>query len=312
MFIQIINSILPIFIIIFTGFISRYFNILDKNAHSVCAKIVTNYVFPALLFVHTATAKPEQIFDVKWMDAFLIAIIIIWLTCFCVGKIIFKQAPKDNVMQAMIGTFTDMGGMGIPFLVSIIGTGSLIAVAKANFVISLTVIPLTIFLLEYYSRPNLNKKEILAYAFIKSFKKPMFLAVVIGALISLTNIYVIVPTAVTTSINQAAKACVFMSLFTVGLALYGIRLHFSKLFIFNLLMKSFISGFIAWGVVIAFGLTGNPAQELVYLLAMPTATIATIFALQWQAIPEEATSLYLVSTVLSIFTLPMWMFLLNQ
>lgn len=139
----------------------------------------------------------------------------------------------------------------------------------------------------------------------------MFLAVVFGAIISLFNIYSVIPEPITSSIDHASKACVFMSLLTVGLALYGIRLHLSKMFIFNVIMKSLVSGFIAWGIVILFGITGDSAKELIYLVAMPTATIATIFALQWRAIPDEATSLYLVSTVLSIITLPMWMFLLG-
>lgn len=311
MLIQIIDSILPIFIIIFIGWLAGYLKIVGENAHKTCAKIVTVYVFPALLFMQTATARPEQIFDLRWMSAFLISIAIIWAICFSASIFIFKESKKNSVMQAMINTFTDMGGMGIPFFMSIIGSAALISVAKANFVISLTLIPLTIFLLELYSGSSQSKKGIILYALSQSLKKPMFLAVVLGAIISLLNVYTMIPKPITDSIDHASKACVFMSLFTVGLALYGIRFHISKMFIFNVIMKSLISGFIAWGVVILSGITGDSAKELVYLVAMPTATIATIFALQWRAIPDEATSLYLVSTVLSIITLPMWMFLLG-
>ena len=113
MLIQIIDSILPIFIIIFVGWLTGYLKLVGEGAHQTCAKIVTTYVFPALLFMQTATAKPEQIFDIRWMSTFLISIAIIWVICFSASIFIFKESKKNSVMQAMINTFTDMGGMGI-------------------------------------------------------------------------------------------------------------------------------------------------------------------------------------------------------
>ena len=308
---QIINSILPIFIIIFFGWLTRRLNIVGNDAHKTCAKLVTVFVFPALLFMQTASAKPNEIFDLRWMGAFFISILIIWIICFAVGRAVFKQAPKDSVMQAMIYTFTDMGGLGIPFLMQIICSTALLSVAKANFVVNITLIPITIFLLELYSKSSISKKQILLIAIYRTIKKPMFLAIILGSIISLTNTYSALPISIVNSLDDASKSCVFISLFTVGLALYGIRPQFSKLFIFNLIIKAFISGFIAWGIIMLFGITGIEAKELVYLIAMPTATIATTFALQWKTIPDEAASLYLVTTLLSIITLPMWLYLLR-
>lgn len=299
------------FILIFLGWLSVKCKIVGQKAHQTCASLVTFYVFPALLFMHTAKADPEKIFDFKWMGAFLLITAIIWALSFLVGKYVFKQTLRNGVMQAMLCTFSDMGGMGIPFLMQVIGTAALISVAKANFVISLTLIPITIFFLELHSESNKPKLQILYSALIKAIRKPMFLAVVFGAIISFCDLYHYLPIVITNTMGSISKACVFVSLFTVGLALYGIRLKLSALLSFNLFIKSLASGFIAWSIVLLFGITGDAGKELIYLIAMPTATIATIFALQWKAIPEEATSLYLASTMLSVITLPMWLFLLN-
>ena len=81
-----IDSILPVFILIFLGWLSVKLKIVGQKAHQTCASLVTFYVFPALLFMHTAKADPEEIFDVKWMGAFLLVIAIIWALCFLVGK----------------------------------------------------------------------------------------------------------------------------------------------------------------------------------------------------------------------------------
>jgi malonate transporter and related proteins len=44
---------------------------------------------------------------------------------------------------------------------------------------------------------------------------------------------------------------------------------------------------------------------------MPTVTIATILAYQWEAQAEEASSLYLASTAIYVISLPILMYLLN-
>ena len=45
--------------------------------------------------------------------------------------------------------------MGIPFLTHLIGLTAVVSVARANFIIALTLIPLTIFLMEI----NKNQKD---------------------------------------------------------------------------------------------------------------------------------------------------------
>lgn len=308
---EIINSILPVFIIIFIGWLSMQLNIFDSSAKQVCATLVSSYVFPALLFMETATAKPDDILDVRWMSAFFLAMLSIWVISFASGKYIFKQSTKNGAMQSMLCAFPNMGGMGIPFLLHLIGSGALISVAKANFVVSLTLIPITILLLELKPSSSQKKSKIFIQAFMKSIRKPMFLAVVIGAFICFSGTNQYIPFVFSETIKSISKACIFVSLFAVGLALHNTKIRISKLFMFNLFIKSILSGFLAWVFVQIFNIHGNDAKELIFLLAMPTATIATILALQWNAQPEEATSMYLASTLLSIITLPVLIYLLN-
>ena len=307
----VIDSIVPVFILIALGWLSVKLKLMSQGAKNSCASIVTHYVFPALLFMQTAKEDINKILDFKWMLAFLFTISIIWVICFIVGIYFFRQSMKNSVMQSMLCTFTNMIGMGIPFLMQIIGPSALISVAKASFVVSLTLIPLTIFLFEMSIDNNQSKLSILIAAFLKSVRKPMFLAVILGTLVSFLGIYQDLPLFMTKTLNELSESCIFLALFTVGLTLYGINIRLSKVFCFNLFIKSFVCGFIAWLVVSLFGISGHSAAELIYIVVMPTATIATIFAIQWKAMPEVATSVYLASTLLAVITLPMWMILLN-
>jgi malonate transporter and related proteins len=303
---EIINSILPVFILIFIGWISVKYNIVDKSARKICSTLVSGYVFPALLFMQTAYADPNKILDFKWMTAFFLAMFVIWSISFFSGIKVFNQNIKNSSMQAMLCAFPNMGGMGIPFLMQVIGVGALLSVAKANFVVALTLI-----LLELDSSSSAGKWEIFLRAITKSLRKPMLIAVIVGAFISLTHSQHLLPTILTNTVGLISKACIFVSLFAVGVALYGSKIRMTKVFLFNLFIKSILCAFIAWIFTVIFHITGNDAKELIFLLAMPTATIATILAYQWEAQAEEASSLYLASTAISVITLPILMYLLN-
>lgn len=302
-----INSILPIFILIFIGWAAVKYKLVGVEAKEVCSILVAYFVFPALLFMETAKTKPEQIIYPKWMLAFFLAISIIWLLSALFNRYVFKLPNKENVVSSFISTFPNEGGMGIPLLTHLIGLTAVVSVARANFIIALTLIPLTIFLMEINKnqKDEMNKVHLFIRALLKSIKKPMVLAVILGVIFSFMHITQILPTVLTDSIDLISKSCIFISLFAVGVNLYGIRFKFSKFLFFNLSLKSVISAFVGFALVYLFHISGNDAKEFVLLLAMPTATISTIMALQWNTIENEATSLYLTSTILSLLSLPL-------
>jgi predicted permease len=62
---------------------------------------------------------------------------------------------------------------------------------------------------------------------------------------------------------------------------------------------------------LVFSLSGVHAEEMIFLLSMPTATTATILAYQWNVEENEASSIYIVSTALSIITLPVLLMLMQ-
>ena len=201
--------------------------------------------------------------------------------------------------------------MGIPFLTYVIGTSALISIAKANFIVSMVLIPLTIIFIEGAKIKNTTKTTLVVKSFLRSFKQPMFLSVIIGSFFSFSGLTAYIPIFITSGLHGISQACVFVSLFAVGTALYGIKIRFSQSLLFNLLIKSILSGFIALGVTRLFGLTGNDARELVYLLALPTATMATVLSIEWDIDVEEIMSIYLITTILSIITLPVFMYILR-
>lgn len=314
--IPIFNSMAPVFILIFVGWVSVALKIVDKSAKKICSTLVTNFVFPALLFNETYRAKPSEIFNGKWMLAFSLAVCSMWLSGYLINKFLLKKDNSASAMQALLCSFPNMGGMGIPFLALLIGMSSALSVAIANVIVACSVIPVTIFLLELGNQESNPVKSdlfrIIGRAIIKSFKKPMVSAVMLGLILSITGISQHLPKFVISTFAIAANSCNFVSLFAVGVAIYGIRISITKSLTVNLVIKLLLNPLIAWSLVLIFNLSGAHAEEMIFLLSMPTATTATILAYQWGIEEYEASSIYLVSTVISIVTLPLLLWLMEN
>ncbi|MBV8679338.1 MAG: AEC family transporter [Aquitalea sp.] len=313
---QIFNSMAPVFLLIYLGWIAVHKNIVDKSAKKVCATLVADFVFPALLFNETYKAKPSEVFDGTWIMAFSIAMCSMWVIGYLVNKTILRKDMRQSAMQALLCSFPNMGGMGIPFLALLIGASSAISVAVANVIVAVTIIPASLFLLELgetagRADKTVNGFKIFSSAVVKSLKKPMVAAVLVGLFCSITGLSAFLPKFVTNSTDIVAKSCNFVSLFAVGVAVYGTRLSLSKGLALNMVLKCLLNPVIVWSLVLVFGLSGEHAEEMIFLLAMPTATNAAILAYQWNVQEEEASSIYLTSTALSIISLPLLLVLMQ-
>jgi hypothetical protein len=313
---QIFNSMAPVFLLIFLGWFAVHKKVVDKSAKTICSTLVADFVFPALLFNETYKAKPSQVFNGSWMLAFGIAMCSMWLIGYLSNKIVLKKNMRQSAMQAMLCSFPNMGGMGIPFLALLIGASSAVSVAVANVIVAITVIPATLFLLELgdeasHAGKNTNAIAIIGHSVIKSLKKPMVSAVLVGLVFSITGASGYLPKFAVSSLDIVAKSCNFISLFAVGVAVYGAKLSLNRGLIMNLFLKCMLNPAIVWAMVVLFGLTGEHAEEMIFLLAMPTATNAAILAYQWKVQEEEASSIYLATTALSIVILPALLILMQ-
>ncbi|MWN31056.1 hypothetical protein GQ597_03650 [Gilliamella sp. Pra-s65] len=304
---QVVSSCLPVFLLIFLGWLCVQKGIFTKDSKKLLSGLVSNFVFPALLFVHTSHAKPSQIFNGIWMIAFFCTMSFLWIICFLTNKYILHKELKSTAMNAMLCCFPNMGGMGVPFLTLMLGAASTISVAIANFVVALSLIPMTIFLLELCDTKLSGGKvtgDMIFSAVKNSLMKPMFLAVILGLIVSVTDGTKWLPHFVFNTFDIMSNACNFISLIAVGVGIHGVQLKLSKPLMINVVLKSFITPVVALISVYLFGITGMEAEELVFLLAMPTASTAVILAYNWNVEQEQASSIFFASTVLSIFILP--------
>jgi len=77
------------------------------------------------------------------------------------------------------------------------------------------------------------------------------------------------------------------------------------------LIKNLIIPFAIWGIVLLLGYNATILKETVLTLSIPTGAIAIMLAIQYKEGEKEISSILFFSTVLSILTMGLFMWLLN-
>ena len=79
MFPTILNSLVPVAFVTFLGWLADFFKVIDNKHSKSFSTYVMNFSFPCLLFVITATTKLFVLFNAKFVIAFLIGLMGMYL-----------------------------------------------------------------------------------------------------------------------------------------------------------------------------------------------------------------------------------------
>ena len=301
---QIIMALVPVAFVIFLGWFAGYRKIIDnKHSHSL-ATYVMNFSFPCGLFILAATTKPSQLFNIRFVSAFWIGLMGMYLISLIVYKVILKRNMKESGQGAFVCAFPDMAFMGIPIFTSLLGATSLISIAIGNICTSLIMIPIVTIILS-----GKESGQSIGSIIINVIKKPLVFAPILGVIFSLLGLH----------LPDLAKSCLTMlsgttsgvSLFTLGLIMSAYVVRMSKLVVLNIVLKNIIHPLIMIGLVMLFGVKGIYAKEAILLCAMPTATMTTMFGLKYKTLTEESTSSTILGTIVSLVTLTIFMLIVG-
>jgi hypothetical protein len=308
MFLSIFNALFPVAFVIFLGWLAGYKKIVDKAHNQSFAAYVMDFSFPALLFSITSTTNPRHFESIEPIVLFLLAL----MGMYCIGLLIYKYCMRRSLAEcgqgAFVCAFPDMAFMGIPIFSTLFGPDSLIFIAIGNIISSLLMIPITISLLEtkdYKEKRRFHIKN-LVFSF---FKKPLVFAPVLGILFSLLKIHL--PSQLQDALLLIGKTTSGVSLFTLGLIMSSYAIKLSKIVSLNIILKNLVQPSIMLILVLLLNLKGLIAKEGILLCAMPTASMAAMFALKYNVNIEESSSSIILGTLLSFITLFLFMIIVN-
>ncbi|WP_151192961.1 AEC family transporter [Cysteiniphilum sp. JM-1] len=305
MFSTILNALIPVAFVIFLGWLAGFFKIIDNKHSKSFATYVMNFSFPCLLFIITATTKLDTLLNIKFVIAFFIGLMGMYLISFCTHKFLLKRSPQTAAQGAFVCSFPDMAFMGIPIFIELIGSSVLVSIVIGNIISSVVMIPVTVILLELRSGNKANLSQLFISNIVEVLKKPLVFAPILGIIYAVIGVPL--PKIIEDSLKLIGNTTSGVSLFALGLIMSSFVIKFSKGAVINIFLKNLIHPLIMIALVYGFGITGILAKEVILLCAMPTATMTTMFALRYNTLTEESTSSTILGTLIAIITLPVFM-----
>ena len=299
----IFNVILPVFALIFSGYMAARLGILGSDSTNALNKFVYFIAMPVLLFHVVATLDPKDVLNWTYISGFLGANLTVLCISILVSMTVFRRDLADASLFAMASVFGNSVYMGIPLSMIAYGDAALIPAIIASIFQGIALIIPVVILIEL-GRNKTSGGARIAINLIRSLiKNPVMMAPVAGVAWSLTGWPLPVPVDTFGEIlGGAAGPC---ALFAIGLFLYGKPLHEGVGEVGSVVvLKLLIQPFLAWVFLFhVFDVDPLYAKVGLLLAALPTGANCFVLAQQYGRFIQRTSAAILISTVVAILTL---------
>lgn len=296
-------QVITLFVMIFLGFLLTKLNLIKLDAKGTLTNILVYLVVPCMIInSYITTAFDENvIINLLWCFLFSFLAIVVCAIFIMTVTHFWKDEQKNILRFAMI--FSNSAYMGFPLIEALFSSTSLIYASSF-----LTVFNILLWTFGYglVSR-SFNPKKVL----VSILKTPVIYALIIGLLLFFFKVdvpsYIQKPLATIGNMNTP------LSMFLIGMVMS--QLHFKKIFKnlnmwITILIKLVICPFITLGILYLFKYFLNAdtlmLQVVFILMACPCVSITSVFAIQFNYDEDIAVSSVVISTLLSLISLPLF------
>ena len=303
-----VRTILPIFILIGMGLVSRKTGVLQSGDERVLSSYVYYFALPALLFINLAetTFTRETLqFMIAGVIPVLIVIPIYWII-----RIIWKFSKNTLYLLILSTIFGSTAFFGIPFVMFAYPTdqGEHLAILS---VVSISPVCITIAIttLELFKIEKTTIWKGLHQVVKKLSTNPLILSILSGIVITLIGIEI--PASLSKSLHMLGSTTTIIAIFMLGVFLYGRKYtHITKALALSFL-RIIILPIIAFLTTKLFYLPTIERTILVLMHSVPVAISMIILSERYEFYKDVIASLILISSIGAAVYLNVWLWLLG-
>ncbi|TYS64529.1 AEC family transporter [Sutcliffiella horikoshii] len=292
--------ILPVFMIFAIGFIGQKTIGFDVKALS---KMAMYLLSPVLVF---RTFYVNEFSS----DHFYI---IIYCCLLCFSLIIFtyfiawvrKYSKSETCGLILSSSFMNNGNYGTPVALLLFGTVGFEYAIVLMVIQSLLMATVGV----YYAAKGSPANDGIRSALMSVVKMPIMYGAVTGLFFQWLSVPVSRPIMQAVHLVADATIPVIMVILGMQLAKITIRTTAKEKLLYALSIKLIVSPFIAFLFTLVLPVDPMIKQLMIIMAAMPAAANTTMYALEFNTEPEFVSSATLVSTLLTLFTLPLMFWL---
>ncbi|PYJ42733.1 MAG: hypothetical protein DME86_04790 [Verrucomicrobia bacterium] len=313
MIVTAITVLLPVFFVLGLGYFAGRAKKFDADQVAGLNELVLDYALPAMMFVATVkNARSQLLSQGPYALALLIAFVGLFLIMVLVSTRVLHHSLGEAALQANLASFPSVAFFGPPIFQGLFGASSLASIALAATLSAITIVPLTLVLLEIH-RQHAAADEVrpvsslILQSLANTLKQPMVWAPLIGVAIVLVGVHV--PQVFDNMLTLIGSTTSGVSIFLAGLIIAAYKIKLNGEVIGNALVKMIAQPLLMALLVTVLGVANPLAREGILVCAIPTAVFAPLLAPRYRLYEVESSSTLVATALLIIVTLPIAIFI---
>lgn len=307
-----VNAILPIFIMVFLGWILKNKNFLPDEFFTYADKFVFKIALPCNLFVSVINGDATKLKSSLPLMFFMCATILLYflVACAVVPLFIKENGKRGAFIQGIYrGNFAILG---LPLAENLFGEAGTTTAAVVMPIAIVMINVLAVIILSIYAPSDVKKppRETVVDILKSIVKNPLIIGSLFGLAAMLAGVEL--PGFVSKTVNELSDTVFALALMSLGanfsLAALKGRVGTS---VIGALCKTVLFPVIGVGAAIAFGFRSVELGVLLVFFGAPTAVSSYIMAKNMKNDYEMASQILLTSTLLCMFTLFVGIFVLK-
>lgn len=119
----VLNSALPIFALILTGFICGFFGVFDRTATDNLNRFAVYLALPSLMFLAMSKISPDQVRQFGFAGAFCGGFAVCFAFAFLISRFRGRRIASASI-EGLDAGYSNVGFMGIPMCLLVFGPES--------------------------------------------------------------------------------------------------------------------------------------------------------------------------------------------
>lgn len=305
----VIETLLPIFGIVFLGFVAARRSALHPYAVQGLSVFVFNFSVPCLLFRSLARAELSESLPWSFLAAYYVGAVAVFAGAALVSRVLFHRPPVEQVLSGFGASYGNTVLLGIPIVLTAYGEAASIPLFLIIAFHSPILVTGTTLLVEMARGRSGDTRHARRAILRSTVANPIVLGVVLGAAVNVASVPV--PTAADRLLALLGQAAAPAALFATGASLAAYRLA-------GALAES--SAWVALKLVVhpllvylmcrLLAIETLWTQVAVTVAALPAGVNAYLFAQRYETGVRAATTTVFLSTLVSAVTLSilLWVF----
>ena len=307
-FVSALEVLLPVLFVLALGYGAGRAKRYDSEQVQGLNDLVLTFAFPALLFVAIVRASRTTLFaELDFVLAIVIATLGLFILIALLSIFVLRHTIGAAAVQAVSSTYSNASFAGIPILTPLFGPTSLFSIAIAALLLNITIVPVTVTMLEYDrlraaggAMPGLPL--LIGRSLASTFSKPYVWAPLLAAIFVLLDVQV--PQEIQNMLDLLGTATSGVALFVAGLILAAYRVKLTPEIFGNVSVKMIVQPLLMTLLVTALAIAKPVGTEAILICAVSTAVMCPMLAVRYKVYEAEAASTFLLTTLAMVIAIP--------